>query len=73
MKVAILLLIIITGLAKLGGASLGAKPVNTGNFNIHTSFSQPRKDVASYAQSLLYAIYPYTGYTQPFYVSIWCS
>ncbi|MCJ1391150.1 hypothetical protein MMC18_004012 [Xylographa bjoerkii] len=68
MKVTILLLIIVAGLAKLGGASLGSGPVRTDNFDVHTSFSQPRKDVPSYATSLLFAIYPYTGFMQPFYV-----
>ena len=68
MKVTILLLIIITGLAKLGGASFGSGSVYTDNFNIRTSFSQPRKDVPSYATSIVYALYPYTGYMQPFYV-----
>lgn len=69
MKVAILLLIIVVGLAGLGGASLGSGRVHTGNFDHHTSFYQPRTDVASYTTSLLYAFYPYTGFLQPFYVS----
>ena len=69
MKVIILLLIIVAGLAALGGASLGSGSIHTGNFDIHTSFSQPRRDVASYTNSLAYALYPYTGYRQPFYVS----
>ncbi|MCJ1286908.1 hypothetical protein MMC26_006254 [Xylographa opegraphella] len=69
MKVAVLLLIIVAGLAKLGGASLGSgSAVPTNNFDIHTSFSQPRKDVPSYATSFVYALYPYTGFMQPFYV-----
>ena len=69
MKVTILLLIIVAGLAKLGGASLGSNSaVPTNNFDVHTSFSQPRKDVPSYATSLVYALYPYTGFMQPFYV-----
>lgn len=68
-KVAILLLIIVVGLAGLGGASLGSGRVHTGNFDYHTSFYQPKTDVASYTTSLLYSFYPYTGFLQPFYVS----
>jgi len=69
MKVAILLLIIVAGLASLGGASLGSGPIKTGNFDIHTSFYQPRTDLASYTTTLVYACYPYTGFLQPFYVN----
>ena len=69
MKVTIVLLIIVAGLAALGGASLGSGSIHTGNFDTKTSFSSPRRDVASYADSLVYAIYPYTGFLQPFYVS----
>ena len=69
MKVAILLLIVIAGLAALGGASLGSGPVHTENFDVRTSFSHPRGDFASYTESLVYACYPYTGFLQPFYVS----
>ncbi|MCJ1405222.1 hypothetical protein MMC11_008449, partial [Xylographa trunciseda] len=68
LKVTILLLIIVAGLAKLGGASLGSGSIHTDNFDLHTSFSQPRKDVPSYATSFVYALYPYTGFMQPFYV-----
>ncbi|MCJ1472324.1 hypothetical protein MMC13_000971 [Lambiella insularis] len=68
MKVMILLLIIIAGLASLGGASLGRGTIHTANFDTHTSFSNPRKDMASYTDSLVYAMYPYTGFLQPFYV-----
>ena len=69
MKVAILLLIIVAGLASLGGAPLGSGRIQTGNFDIHTSFYQPRTDLASYTTTLVYACYPYTGFVQPFYVS----
>lgn len=68
-KVAILLLIIGTGLAALGGASYASGPIQTGNFDAHTSFVHPRRDMGSYVKSLLYALYPYGGYLQPFYVS----
>lgn len=69
MKVAILLLIIAVGLAGLGGASLGSGRVQTNNFDYHTTFYQPRRDVASYTTSMVYTLYPFTGFLQPFYVS----
>jgi amino acid transporter len=68
LKVLILLLIIVAGLAILGGASFGSGKIDTDNFDIHTSFASPRTDLASYATSMLYAYYPYTGFLQPFYV-----
>ena len=40
------------------------------NFNTHTSFLHPSHDVANYANSLLFIIYTFSGYEQPFYVSI---
>lgn len=40
------------------------------NFNPHTSFLHPSHNVANYANSLLFIIYTFSGYEQPFYVSI---
>lgn len=68
LKVAILLLIIGTGLAALGGASLGGGRIKTNNFDTRTSFANPRRDFGSYADTLILAIYPYGGFYQPFYV-----
>ena len=40
------------------------------NFDPHTSFLHPSHNVANYANSLLFIIYTFSGYEQPFYVSI---
>ena len=40
------------------------------NFNPHTSFLHPSHNVANYANSLLFIICTFSGYEQPFYVSI---
>ena len=46
----------------------------TSNFDTHASFHHPSHDVANYANSLLFVIYTFSGYEQPFYVStIRCS
>lgn len=68
LKVAILLLIVVAGFIALGGANLGNGSIHTGNFNTGTSFAAPRTDIASYVGSLMYALYPYSGFLQPFYV-----
>lgn len=39
------------------------------NFNTHTSFLHASHDVANYANSLLFVLYSFSGYEQPFYVS----
>jgi amino acid transporter len=64
MKVAILLMIIILGIVKL----VHPPSVNPENFDIKTSFSGPPLGLSSYATSMLYAYYPYTGFVQPLYV-----
>ena len=69
MKVAILLLIIVLGFAALGGASFGHGSIKTSNFETNTSFSHPRSDAASYADSFLYVVYSFSGFEQPFNVS----
>lgn len=78
-KVLILLAIIGIGFAASAGASFGHGPVHgktldtkTGqlksNFDTHTSFSNLKGDVASYASSLLFIVYSFSGFDQPFYV-----
>ena len=78
-KVLILLGIIGIGFAASAGASFGHGPVHgktldtkTGqlrpNFDTHASFANSRSDVASYASSLLFIVYSYGGFDQPFYV-----
>ncbi|CAF9934066.1 MAG: hypothetical protein ALECFALPRED_005836 [Alectoria fallacina] len=42
--------------------------VPVSNFDIHTSFLQPSHDVANYANSLVFIMYTFSGYEQPFYV-----
>ncbi|KAL8898588.1 MAG: hypothetical protein Q9207_006621 [Kuettlingeria erythrocarpa] len=79
MKVLILVAIIVIGFAASAGASFGHGPVHgetvdpdtlskTSNFDTRTSFAFARDDPASYAESLLYITYTFSGYEQPFYV-----
>lgn len=69
-KVAILLLIIVLGFAARAGASFGHGRVQTTNFDVHTSFANPRGATATYANSFIYVIGAYNGFRQPFYVSV---
>ena len=66
-KVLILLVLICLGIAKACGRfPSGIKdPVN---FDTKTSFTTKRHDIASYSDSLLYIVYTYSGFEQPFYV-----
>lgn len=79
LKVLVLLAIIIMGFAASAGASFGHGAVHgkttnptthkaTSNFDIHSSFPGGRSDTAGYADSLLFVVYTYSGYEQPFYV-----
>ena len=81
LKLLILMAVIAIGFAASAGAKFGHRPVHgetvdpstgkvTPNFDVHSSFSHPRRDVASYADALLFIVYTYSGYEQPFYVSI---
>jgi amino acid transporter len=67
-KVMILLVLVCIGLAKAGGAFASTSISDPHNFNTHTAFSTKRHDIASYSDSLLYIIYTYSGFEQPFYV-----
>lgn len=80
LKVLILLAIIGIGFAASAGAKFGHGPVHgdtidpitgkaTSNFNTSSSFAHPRHDAASYADSLMFIVYTFSGYEQPFYVS----
>ena len=80
LKVLILIAIICIGFAASAGAKFGHGPVHgetvgsisgnmTSNFDTHTSFSHARHDAASYADSLIFIVYTYSGWEQPFYVS----
>ena len=79
-KVCILLAIIVIGFAALGGKSFGygsvhgqtivndAAQTGPGNLGLHTSFAHATKDFASYANSILFVLYTFSGNEQPFYV-----
>ena len=80
LKVLILIAVICIGFAASAGATFGHGPVHgetvdpttgkvTSNFDTHSSFTHARHGVASYADSLLFIVYTYSGYEQPFYVS----
>ena len=80
LKVLVLIAVICIGFAASAGAKFGHGPVHgetvdpttgnrTSNFDTHSSFSHARHDAASYADSLIYIVYTFSGYEQPFYVS----
>ena len=72
-KVLILMAVIVIGFAVAAGASFGNGPVGKAavkaNFDINKSFQDPKGDVGSYARSIVYIVYSYSGFKQPFYVS----
>ena len=76
-KLGMLLAVIVIGFAVSAGATFGNGPVHgetinphthkaVSNFDVHTSFLHPKGDVANYANSLLFIVYSYSGYEQPF-------
>ncbi|KAL8825813.1 MAG: hypothetical protein Q9170_007648 [Blastenia crenularia] len=76
-KIGILLAIIGIGFAYAAGASFGNDSTSsTGpsinaedtNFNIHKSFANAHSDFASYANALIFTVYSFSGFHQPFYV-----
>ena len=80
LKVLILVAVIGMGFAASAGASFGHGPVHgetvdsmtgnvTPNFDTKSSFAHPHHDAASYAETILFIVYTYSGYDQPFYVS----
>jgi hypothetical protein len=70
-KIAILLAIIIIGFAIAGGANFHGGSSQTANFDVHTSFSHPSRNVASYTDSFFDILYTFSGFQQPFYVSLY--
>ena len=79
-KMLILVAVMVIGFAASAGAKFGHGPVHgdtvdpnsgrvTSNFDTSSSFAHPRHDAASYADSILFIIYTFSGYEQPFYVS----
>ena len=80
LKMLILLAVIGIGFAASAGAKFGHGPVHgdtidpitgkvTSNFDTSSSFAHPRHDAASYTDSILFIVYTFSGYEQPFYVS----
>lgn len=79
-KICILLTIIVIGFAAFAGGTFGYGSVHgetiinssnqsgPANLAVGTSFAYGRKDFASYANSILFVIYTYSGTEQPFYV-----
>ena len=74
-KVFILFCIIGIGFAAAAGAKFGndssrpaSKVAQEANLNVHNSFAHARGDFASYANAIIFTIYPYDGFYQPFYV-----
>ena len=76
-KVGMLLAIIIIGFAASAGAQFGNGPAHgrtvnpkthiaVSNFDTHTSFLHPSSGAANYANSLLFIVYSFSGYEQPF-------
>jgi hypothetical protein len=70
-KVAILLAVIIIGFAIAGHAYFGGGSSQTTNFNVSTSFNNPSRDLASYTDSFYFILYAFSGFQQPFYVSLY--
>lgn len=72
-KLLTLVAIIGVGFAAAAGASFGNGPVGKtaviNNFDIHKSFSRPSDTVADYSGSILFIVYSFSGFKQPFYVS----
>lgn len=70
-KVAMLLAIIVIGFAIAGGAYFGGGSSQKANFNVHTSFNDPSRSVASYTDSFFGILFAFSGFQQPFYVSLY--
>lgn len=70
-KVALLITIIALGIAKGAGAFSGQGKAPLENFTADV-FVTNRKDATSWSNSLMLCMYSYSGFEQPFYVSIHC-
>ncbi|KAI4181528.1 MAG: hypothetical protein LQ346_006757 [Caloplaca aetnensis] len=71
-KILTLSAVIILGFAVAGGASFANGPIVKeafkANYNTRTSFTRPSNDAGNYARSIVYVVYSYSGFKQPFYV-----
>ena len=69
----LLIAVIVIGFSVAGGADLGngsiGKDAVAQNFSTTKSFLNPNKDAGSYARSIVYIVYTFSGFKQPFYVS----
>jgi hypothetical protein len=70
-KVAILISIIVIGFAIAGGAYFGGGSSQKADLNVHSSFNDPSRNVASYTDSFYKILYAFSGFQQPFYVSLY--
>ena len=68
-KVALLVTIICLGIAKAGGALGGFENISQQNFTERV-FTTQQRNPASWAGSLIQCMYTFSGYEQPFYVSL---
>ena len=72
-KVAILLIIIIFGFIRSRGYTFGGHATTddypTHNFDLDNSFKGDGQNAPSFADALLFIVYTYSGFEQPFYVS----
>lgn len=71
-KVLTLLAVIVIGFAVAGGADFGngalGREIVKANFDTHNSFAGRSTNAGSYARSIVYVVYSYSGFVQPFYV-----
>lgn len=65
-KVSLLVTIIILGILRKSGLDLGGGSTQTKNFE--KPFAGSSSHLANYVDSLLYILYSYSGFKQPFYV-----
>jgi amino acid transporter len=76
-KVAILLIIIILGFIRSRGYTFGGHAATddypTHNFDLNSSFKGDGQNAPSFADALLFIVYTYSGFEQPFYVSFGTS
>jgi amino acid transporter len=74
LKVAILLIIIILGFIRSRGYTFGgranADDFPTHHFDLNKSFKGDVQNVPSFANALLLSFFTYSGFKQPFYVSV---
>ena len=73
-KVIILLFIIVLGFVRSRGYTFGGnanpKDFPTHNFDFTQSFKGDGQNAPSFADALLFIVYTYSGFEQPFYVSV---